>query len=215
MVERLIFRVSATVFGFATLYGPMQCANAAVPFGPPTNTHRGSVSQKLRTAKKPADRARLFAWFDSLDYDAVRSGRFVRIKPPSIGDVGLEFGGPLYGFFVSRDERRLTFLTTDLVTLRWPRSGLKDEAAYEGADFSRWVATQRPSEGRDDFGDGGEGPLTSRGKLFVFARACDARGLKAAGANYLKQATLSHDNYYQEKSGFEAQLSDHDRIAPK
>lgn len=173
---------------------------------------QGSPSRPAAYAAKPPAarqeaRRKLFAWFDSLGYDAVRTGKFV-CMPWYRSMQRMEFGETLYGFVVSEDGRRVTILTTGLGTLICTPSQVEDGAVYEPADFSRWVAAQRPPNRRDEGEWYGEGPLTKRARLFVISRACDARGLDSESAEFLRRAMSAHDGDAREDPDFKARLSD-------
>lgn len=91
------------------------------------------------------ERTNLYRWFDSLGYDAIRTGQFVKF------DYKLSHtwsGGPptysQYGFLIEKDEKGFSVLTIDLKKNVFP--GLYDGVIQAGtvqhADFFKWASDQ-------------------------------------------------------------------------
>ncbi len=142
--------------------------------------------------EKPIE-AKLFKWFDGLDFDVVRTGRFVKLKKYNLGGDSDRIE---YGFVVSPNE----ILTLDLSRSRKAPGNpdisylegpyYLDFTSYEAVDFTKFAKTQLPITYGMDANDKRR-LIRSDTEAFVIARACAARGLKDFAHKYFVWATQS------------------------
>jgi hypothetical protein len=138
------------------------------------------------TSKKTDHGVADFKWFDSLDFDAVRTGKFVKLrhKGDAMPNEPAYFE---YGFLTSHSGEPITALSTRLTPLR---SGPKFENVVDviPVDFQQFARQQLVQLGlRKPFNN--EQKIENGSGCFVMARACEARGLHSLSKAYL--ATIS------------------------
>lgn len=134
-----------------------------------------------------ADRKTLFAWFDKLGYEAIKTGQFVRVRGfVRYWKLDWTEDDPIYGFLVHQDASGFEILTTHLEMRRYPGTlntsmgnACEEKGAFEPTDIKEWVSQDYDDFVRNDKEDRFYG-LDQRGIDFVVARACAARGLSEA-----------------------------------
>ncbi|HTQ09375.1 MAG TPA: hypothetical protein VMI31_04830 [Fimbriimonadaceae bacterium] len=121
-------------------------------------------------------RAGLFAWFDTLGYDAVVSGQFVRLDTMVHSKGKTLYLPSQYGFLVKSGSDFIV-LGTDLALHRPGAPGLRGTLQYSDVDFQEWARTAQSKKWDQMDFPYVRGPLTLPATLFVISRACEARGL--------------------------------------
>jgi len=142
--------------------------------------------------EKP-EMAKMFKWFDGLDFDAVHTGQFVRLKSNNIVDDDARYE---YGFIVSPTK----ILTLNLNLSRktpdkpgydyWRGPYYLDFKSFEPVDFAAFAKSQLPILYGKDATDK-QRLVQGDVQAFVMSRACAARGVPELAEKYFVWATQS------------------------
>jgi hypothetical protein len=137
------------------------------------------------TAPTRTDREALYAWFDTLGYQAILTGQFIRVDYLT-GAGTMVPERATFGFLVGTKPNGFTFLNVGLYKEDFPQEFYKTE--YHAAGLDQWTSHLlglKAPKGKDPMEySGEESILSNRASLFVLSRACSARGLTGAAASF-------------------------------
>ncbi|HLK16117.1 MAG TPA: hypothetical protein VKT78_15035 [Fimbriimonadaceae bacterium] len=159
----------------------------------------GGLHQDGEPLVKDSDQATFFAWFDTLGYAPIVSGRFVQIETwdPVHPEWRHDFS---FGFQGRSDRGTLEVVTTELDS---PGSQWRTEREipatkrYTVVDFAHWAhdTFEKHKGQRELDSERFEMDPGAVLELVVTARACAARGLDDLAAKCFHEATLAQLGY--------------------
>jgi hypothetical protein len=167
------------------------------------------VSGFPNSTRDDDERLSLFTWFDSLGFDAVKGGEFVRVDTTETYDGKVQHLDPQYGFLVNGNAERFQVLTLWFETIRNPSGdsweGMKRHFTYAPYDFAKWLKqAEKPSA---DSGAWASYSLNIP-RLILISRACAARGLDNESVAWFKKAKVINDGYNHEGKSLKQMMSD-------